>query len=136
MSNGHFVQWSNGSWSLVIGDKIFDMTVHSLEDEHVFLYAPVQQTAVLQDVGRVQERFIVKRVTEAGRKRAPIKSMRESRVKMAVTIKDPEKMKIEMERASLCCCAEKQEARLAYSNLFPHVAHSHILFHLHFYRLS
>ena len=37
-SNAHFVQWSDDSWSLVIGKEIFDLSFLPVEKQHKYLY--------------------------------------------------------------------------------------------------
>ena len=45
-SNARFVQWSDGSWQLLVGDEVLDVKESDIRMDHSFLYA--RQQGILQ----------------------------------------------------------------------------------------
>lgn len=99
-TNTHLIQWSNNSWSLAIGGingTMLDLVVHSLEDEHNYLY--IKQGEILEDIGRFDERWMIRRsVVDGSLKKAQTV---ESKVKSLVIEKDPEVTEREMQEKEM-----------------------------------
>jgi RNA polymerase-associated protein LEO1 len=102
-SNAHWVRWSDGSCSLFLGKECFDMESRSLGQEHVYVYAHHKKDGLIQCQGKFQERITFRPTStqsEAHKKLTAAiveKHQKEKKIKMVVTKKDPEKMKLEME---------------------------------------
>lgn len=110
LTNTHLIQWSNNSWSLAIGGlngTILDLVVHSLEDEHNYLY--IKQGEILEDVGRFDERWMIRKsMADGSLKKA---QAIESKVKPLVIEKDPEVTEREMQEKEMKKIKEARKER-------------------------
>ena len=102
-SNARWVQWSDGSYSLFLGKECFDVESRPLVQEHAYVYAHHKEDGFLQCHGKLHEKItfrptstqsvVHKKLTAA----IVEKHQKEKKIKMVVTKKDPERMKMEME---------------------------------------
>ena len=63
-SNSRLVEWSDGTFSLVIGDEVFDIRHESLPDSGIFLKADTE-LAVLK--GSIDQKIFVKPTVRSNR---------------------------------------------------------------------
>ena len=60
-SNSRLVQWSDGSWQLLVGKDAFDVSRHAISsDRDLRLYQQIDESALVSVSSRVQERFTIK----------------------------------------------------------------------------
>ena len=99
------VKWSDGTYSLVVGDEIFDADIKPFqEDERVFLYAFHQEHVMFEGKGRLQEKMTFQPSSTASATHKKLtreilsKSSKETKVKYTISEKDPEKIRAEIEK--------------------------------------
>eukprot|EP00891_Asterochloris_glomerata_P002002 jgi/Astpho2/2002/Aster-x1052 len=103
-SNARFVQWSDGSWQLLVGDEVLDVKESDIRMDHSFLYA--RQQGILQAVAQLRRRWALQPASLKSRLHMQLASamdkqhVKHSRVKHTATVIDPgrEKEKRAQER--------------------------------------
>lgn len=104
-SNARMVKWSDGSWSLMVGEELFDISRQSMTTEHNYIFGRHAEEGSMECLGRLRERIMIRPyITDDQRHRkylaaaavASAKASADVRVKMAVTVADPEMEKQRM----------------------------------------
>lgn len=117
ISNARLVQWSDGSWSLVLGDSVyFELSMQGIPSEQHFVFGRHPEEGAMECLGKLEQRLMLRPyITEdqahrrylAAAATTAAKVQTEVRVKMAVTTVDPELEKARMIKLE----AEKLKAR-------------------------
>jgi RNA polymerase-associated protein LEO1 len=104
-ANARLVKWSDGSYSLMVGEELFDMSVQSMSAENNYIFGRHSEEGGMECLGKLKERVMIRPyITDDQRHRkylaaaavASAKASADVRVKMAVTITDPEMEKQRM----------------------------------------
>lgn len=111
-TNARLVRWSDGTFSLMVGEEFFEVSVQNMIAEQNYIYGrhvndkeEQEPMPVMECLGRLKERIMIRPyITDDQRHRkflaaaatASAKASSDVRVKMAVTTADPEKEKQRM----------------------------------------
>lgn len=101
------MKWSDGSYSLLVGEEHFEVSLASMAAEHNYIYGRHAEVGCMESLGKLSERLMVRPFIIAGDDQghrkylaaaaaASAKASADVRVKMAVTIADPEQEKQRM----------------------------------------
>ncbi|KAI8137964.1 Leo1-like protein-domain-containing protein [Fennellomyces sp. T-0311] len=102
-SNAHFVEWEDGTMSLVVGTQIFDAPKKSLSsDEHTYLLAHQTTSGVLESHLEVTDQmtfrpYDIHSDTHRNLSGSVAEQVKRSKTKMFFTEKDPESLKHDLE---------------------------------------
>jgi RNA polymerase-associated protein LEO1 len=104
-SNSRLVKWSDGSHSLMVGEELFDLSIQSMSAENNYIFGRHAEEGSMECLGKLKERIMIRPyITDDQRHRkylaaaavASAKANSDVRVKLAVTVADPEMEKQRM----------------------------------------
>lgn len=103
ISNANLVQWSDDSYSIVIGTEIYDLNIHPTgKDEHIHVFTQHQSASLMEDVGTISQKIFLRPVgTSSTMTNRVTRTQAESKVKMAFMPQDPEAARVELEKVSI-----------------------------------
>ncbi|KAI9010133.1 Leo1-like protein-domain-containing protein [Hyaloraphidium curvatum] len=106
-SNARMIRWSDGSWSLLLGDEMFDVVLSTTQEEFQYLVATHKSEQLLQTQARFKEHMtfrpsglqssIHKKLTAS----IAAKHKKEAKTRLTDVDIDPEKAKEEAEKLEM-----------------------------------
>jgi len=103
-TNAHFVQWSDGSLSLMVGAELFDVSFQQLQEQYQYLFERQPQSSIMEAQVKFDQAMAFRPYSTASLTHKKLtatvlaKHQKVNRTKFIVTNENPEEAKKRAER--------------------------------------